>query len=604
MYLGVNGYLANMTDAKRRIAAILSADVVSYSRLMGADERATLNALNSSRAVFQEHISAHDGRVVDTSGDSVLAVFGSVVEAVLCALEVQEAIALLNTPLVRERWMQFRIGVNLGDVIEQDDGTVYGDGVNIAARLENLAQPGGITVSGQVHDFIEGKIQETIEFIGEHEVKNIVRPIRVYQIGKATETENSDQVAKIKQADNEVPDRPSIAVLPFTNMSDDADEIYFADGISEDIITELSRFQELVVMARNSTFTYKGKAVNVKTVGEELKVRYILEGSVRKGGDRVRVTAQLVEASTGHHIWAERYDRRLEDVFAVQDELTGKIVATLIGKLLDSERRRSRSDERTENLQAYELVLRGRELWFRANEQDNCAARKLYEQAIAVDPEYGRAYASLAWSYLSAYNEYWTDDPKATLAKALETALTGVAVNPASHSNRLALGQVYFYSKNLDKALESLEKGIALNPNDPDGYVFLATVLSHNGAPKEALQRLDQAFGLTPNLAQWQRSIYVVAYFNARRYDDAIAEWEKLDDPSNYFYRWIAATFANVGRLDEARAMAQRYLDAYPDFDLEVHLSRMPFRRPEDLVHYRDGLVKAGLGHEEDCVVD
>jgi adenylate cyclase len=588
-----------MADTKRRLTAILSADVVSYSRLMGADEQATLNTLNSSRTVFRDHIATHEGRVVDTSGDSVLAVFDSVVEAIRCAIAVQQSLEELNTPLPVERRMQFRIGVNLGDVIEQGDGTVYGDGVNIAARLESLAPAGGITLSGQVHDFIEGKIEEPIEYIGEHEVKNIVRPIRVYQIGDAKAATEDTQSGEKKSPEFRLPNRPSIEVLPFTNMSEDTEEAYFADGISEDIITELSRFQELVVIARNSTFTYKGTAVNVQTVGEELNVRYILEGSVRKGGNRVRVTAQLVEAATGHHLWAERYDRSIEDVFAVQDELTGKIVATLIGKLLDSERRRSRKDDRTENLQAYELVLRGRELWLRQTKEDNIAARKLYKQAIAVDPEYGRAYASLAWSYISAYNEYWADDPEATLAKALAAARKGVAVNPASHSNRLALGQIYFFSKELNRALESCEKGIELNPNDPDGYVFLATSLSHNGAAEEALRRLDQAFGLNPNMPQWQQAIYIVAYFNARRYEEAITVWEKLDDPSIYFYRWIAATFAQVGRLDEARKMANKYLEAYPDFDLGDHVKRMPFRLEEDSHHYKEGLERAGLGQKE-----
>lgn len=591
-----------MAENRRKLAAILSADVVSYSRLMGADERATLETLNNSREVFRTLIATHDGRVVDTSGDSILAIFDSVVESIQAAIEIQRDLEARNDRMAADRRMQYRIGVNLGDVIEQADGTIYGDGVNIAARLESLAPAGGITLSGQVFDFIEGKVEESIEFIGEHEVKNIVRPIRVYQIGRihrgdAVREESSAAVARV------LPHKPSIAVLPFTNMSDNEDEVYFADGISEDIITALSRFREIMVVARNSTFAYKGQAVNVSEVGEALNVRYILEGSVRKGGNRVRVTAQLVEAASGHHLWAERYDRQIEDVFAVQDELTGKIVATLVGHLADSERRRVLGDDRTENLQAYELVLRGREHWFRFTNEDNCTARRLYKQAIALDPEYGRAYASLAWSYLTAYNEYWADDPQATLDKALEIALKGVQVNQSSHSNRLALGQVYFYRKELSRALEAIEKGISLNPNDPDGFVFLATVLSHNGASDQALQRLDQAFGLNPNLAQWQRSAYVVAYFNARRYDEAIAVWEKLDSPQIYFYRWIAAAFAHAGFEERACAAAAHYLKAYPMFDLTDHLNRMPFRLEADLAHYGEGLMRAGLGNDARCAV-
>ncbi len=591
-----------MAEARRRLSAILSADVVSYSRLMGTDEQATLDTLNAYRAVFRGHIEGHDGRVVDTAGDSILAVFDSVVEAVRCAIDVQRDVENRNDGLERDRRMQYRIGVNLGDVIEQDDGTIYGDGVNIAARLESLAPAGGITLSGQVHDFVEGKIDEAIEFVGEHEVKNIARPVRVYQIARLHRTPDHARGAAAEA--NRPPNRPSIAVLPFTNMSDDREEAYFADGISEDIITELSRFQELMVVARNSTFTYKGQAVKVQEVGEALNVRYILEGSVRKGGNRVRVTAQLVEAASGHHLWAERYDRQMEDVFAVQDELTGKIVATLVGKLLDSERRRARGDDRTENLQAYELVLRGREHWFRFTEEDNEKARELYERAIEIDPEYGRAYASLAWSYVTAYNEYWAENPKEALDQALAIARRGVEVNPASHSNRLALGQVHFYRKELTRALEAIEKGIELNPNDPDGYVFLATVLSHNGAPDEALARLDQAFALSPNLTAWHRSVYIVAYFNARRYEDAVAVWEKLDDPPTYFYRWIAATFAHLGRDEEACAAARRYLKVYPNFDLADHLRRMPFRLPEDLAHYAEGLKRANLCLDAGCAID
>ena len=587
-----------MAESRRKLTAILSADVVSYSRLMGSDERATLNTLNAYRTVFRDCISTHEGRVVDTAGDSILAVFDSVVEAVESAIEVQKELEARNQALSTDRRMQFRIGVNLGDVIEQDDGTVYGDGVNIAARLESLAQAGGVTMSGQAHDFIEGKIKEPMEFIGEHEVKNIARPVRVYQ---ARCQENGDAIPDTsaeKSSHSTQPAKPSIAVLPFTNMSKDADEAYFADGISEDIITELARFQELDVIARNSTFIYKGQAVKIQEVGAELNVRYVLEGSVRKGGGRVRVTAQLIEVATGHHLWAERYDRQIEDVFAVQDELTGKIVATLVGKVFDSERRRSRGDERTENLKAYELVLRGRELWYRFTQEDNRAARKLYKEAIALDREYGRAYASLAWSYITEYTEYWADDPQGTLDKALEIALQGVQVDSASHSNRLALGLVYFYSKKLRRALEAYEKGIELNPNDPDGYVFLATALSHNGAAEQALQRLDHAFGLSQNLAQWHHSNYIVAYFNARRYEDAVAVWEKLDKPPVYFYRWIAAAFAHLGRIDEAQAIARKYLEIYPKFDLAEHLTRMPFRLEEDLAHYEEGLKLAGLGRE------
>ncbi|MCZ6770787.1 MAG: tetratricopeptide repeat protein [Proteobacteria bacterium] len=588
-----------MAESKRRLRAILSADVAGYSRLMGDNEKATVKTLNAYRDVFSNSVADHAGRVVDTAGDSVLAVFESVVEAVDGALEIQTELEERNAMLLRERRMRFRIGINLGDVIEQDDGTIYGDGVNIAARLESLADPGGIALSGTAHDFVDGKIKATINFVGEHEVKNIAKPVRVYRIGPRSEAEpeSESKSAAPRTAASKTHARPSIAVLPFTNMSDDAEESYFADGISEDIITELSRFKELIVTARNSSFTYKDKAVNAQQIGIELGVRYILEGSVRKAGDRVRVTAQLIEAEGGHHIWAERFDRRLEDVFAVQDELTSKIVATLVGQLVDTERRRVGTDTHTEDPKAYDLVLRGRELFYHMNSDDNLAARKLYEQAIELDPSYGRAYASLAWTYMMAYNEYWSDEQYLELDRALEIAQRGVQVDPASHSNRLALGQVHFFRKALAKAIESFEKAIDLNPNDPDGYAFLSQALSLNGQSEKAIELLDHAFELNANLGQWHRMQYIVAYFNARRYNDAALIYERLENPHAmpFYQRWIAATFTYLGRDEEARAAAARYRTTYPNFDLTEHLCRIPFAQEEDREHYGEGLRRAGL---------
>ena len=316
-----------MAKAKRRLAAILAADVAGYSRLMGDDERATMDTLNAYRAIFRQHIADHDGRVVDTAGDSVLAVFGSVVEAVESAVEVQAQIAVSNADLAEPRRMLFRIGINLGDVIEQDDGSLYGDGVNVAARLESLAEPGGICLSESAHMQAEGKVESAFEDIGEHEVKNIAKPVRAYRVA------GGDAAPAAAEPALGIPDKPSIAVLPFTNMSGDAEQDYFSDGITEDLITELSRFRELFVIARNTTFTYKGKAVNVEQVGRDLGVRYVLEGSIRKAGNRVRITAQLIDAKTGGHVWAERYDRVLEDIFELQDEITRQMVGTLGVKL-------------------------------------------------------------------------------------------------------------------------------------------------------------------------------------------------------------------------------------------------------------------------------
>ena len=470
-----------MADSKRRLRAILSADIAGYSRLMGDDEKATLKTLNAYREVFGNSIAQHAGRIVDTAGDSVLAAFESVVEAVDSAIEIQTELEERNAMLLHERRMRFRVGINLGDVIEQDDGTIYGDGVNIAAWLESLADPGGIALSGSAHDFVEGKVKAPVNFVGEHEVKNIAKPVRVYRIGPPPDDQKIETPASASSAESSVPSRPSIAVLPFENMGGDEEQAYFADGITEDIITELSRFQELVVTARNSTFTYKGKSVKAQDVGKELNVRCILEGSVRKSGDRVRVTAQLIEAATEDHIWAERYDRKLEDVFAVQDELTSKIVATLFGQLVETERRRARTSTETENPKAYDLVQRGREIWYRFTPEDNRAARKLYEQAIELDPEYARAYSSLAWTHMIDYNEYWAEEPQKALDLALEFAQKGVQIDPVSHTSRLALGQVFFFRKDLTKSIESFERAIELNRNDADAYAFLSQAFCLNG---------------------------------------------------------------------------------------------------------------------------
>lgn len=592
------------TEPKRRLLAILSADVVGYSRLMGEDDAGTLAMLNAARTVFREHVEAHTGRIVDTAGDSVLAVFDSVVEAVDAAVEIQDEMLALNAERAPQSRMLFRIGINLGDVLEQTDGTVYGDGVNIAARLEALAEAGGLCVSGQAYDFVRDRGGINWQFLGEQEVKNIARPLRAYRSdltsdtgGSAINTSSTAGASSGVEAitAQQLPARPSIAVLPFANMGSNTDDEYFADGISEDIITELSRFRDLIVTARNSTFVYKGRAVDAQDVGRELNVRYILEGSVRKAGDRVRVTAQLIEAESGHHLWAERYDRRLEDVFAVQDELTRRIVSTLVGRLIESERKRARTEVDHENAAAYDLVLRGRELWFKFNREDNLAARGLYLQAIKVDPEYPRAYAGLAWTYSMAYNEYWTDDPKGSLEKAYDYAQRAVHMDPSSHSFWLCLGMVYFFKKNLARAIECFEKAIELNVNDADSYSFLSQALSLNGEPDKAIKLLDHAFEINPYLGDWPRSLYGLAHFIARRYDEAVSVINNIVEPSVSNSRWFAAVYGALDEPEKAAPYVKRYLAAYPDFDFDEHICRVPFRLETDREHYAESLKRAGF---------
>ncbi|HEX4235673.1 MAG TPA: adenylate/guanylate cyclase domain-containing protein, partial [Caldimonas sp.] len=387
---------------RQRLATILVADVAGYSRLMGSDECGTVAALDSARAVFREAIASHQGRVVDMAGDSVLAVFDSAAGAVDCALMVQCSLGDAARELAEDCRMLFRIGIHLGDVMEKSDGSVYGDGVNIAARLEGLAEPGGVAVSESVLAVVKRRVAASFDELGEQRVKNIAEPVRAYRVrsaaaGAAPGASGDNGAAQSgRAAGQSVPrdrvDKPSIAVLPFNNMSGDSEQEFFADGITEDIITELSRFRELFVISRNSSFKYKGKAVEVQKFARELGVQYVVEGSVRKVGQRVRITVQLIDATTDRHLWAERYDRELEDIFAIQDEVTSAIVATLPGRVEAAARDRA-SRLTTDNLAAYECVLTGKVLHHRGNREDNARAQRLLQRAIELDPNYAHAHA-------------------------------------------------------------------------------------------------------------------------------------------------------------------------------------------------------------------
>jgi adenylate cyclase len=578
----------------RKLAVILAADVAGYSRLMAADEEGTLTTLNARREVIDGLIARHHGRIFTTAGDSVMAEFASAVEAVRCAAAIQQEIELRNAGLPEARRMLFRVGVNLGDVMVGGDN-LFGDGVNVAARLEAVAEPGGICISAAVHDQIRNKVDLSFDDQGERSLKNIGYPVRVFGLRRERAAEHGFlPEAPAATSPTRPSALPSIAVLPFANLGGDPEQEYFADGMTEDLITELSRFQELRVIARNSVLTYKSHPVRIEEVGRDLGVRYVLEGSVRKAGGRVRITAQLIDAATSHHLWAERFDRDLADIFAVQDEVTSRIVATLAGKLADSERRRARS-ARTENLEAYDCVLRGRELWERFTPEDNREARRLYEQAIELDPDYARAYASLAWTYLVEHAERWVGPEDQPLERALDWARRGVMVNPASHSNHLALGQVCLSKGLHDEALEALQTAIALNPNDADGYVFLAQALNRAGRPEEAISLVEKAQRLNPAPPPWYASNLGVAYYLARRYDEAVTALRRGRPLGPMAYRWLAASYAQLGREQDAKVAAEAYLKLTPDFSLARHLEMLHFQDAADLEHYAEGLRKAGL---------
>ena len=575
---------------ERRLAAILATDVVGYSRLIRADEEGTIAALKALRAdLVEPKLSQHNGRIVKLMGDGMLAEFQSAVDAVRAAVETQEAVAKHNSGLPEDKRIQFRVGINLGDVVVDGDD-IHGDGVNVAARMESLAEPGGICISDKVYEEVRDRMDLPFEDLGEQKVKNITRPIHVWRwiVGSTRPT------ATTPVERPPLPDKPSIAVLPFDNMSDDPEQGYFADGITEDIITELSRFAELHLVSRNSAFVYKGKPVKTQDVSRDLNVRYVMQGSVRKSGNRVRIVVQLIDALTDNHVWAERYDRKFEDIFAVQDEVTRNIVATLAGRLEATERQRVRTD-RTENLGAYDYLLRGREIFHRFTPDANHEARRFYEKAIALDPNYARAYASLVWTYILDFREAWSDNPEEALDRALEVSRKGAGLCPTAHSIHLTLGHVLLHKGMHEDAIEALEAAVSLNPNDADSYVFLARALAYSGRPDDAVELVEEAMRVNSNFPNWYIWTKGMAYFIAQRYDEAITTLRNIKSPETRVYRWLAAAYGQKDYEKEARAAAEEYLRRSPHFSFDHHRKTEPFKETEDLEHYLSGLRKAGL---------
>ncbi|MDD1766797.1 MAG: hypothetical protein LUQ00_02645, partial [Candidatus Methanomethyliaceae archaeon] len=465
-------------EVKRKLAAILSADVKGYSRLMGEDEKGTVRTLNAYKEVMTGLIQHHHGRVVDAPGDNVLAEFASVVDAVQCAAEIQKELNTRNAELPDNRRMEFRIGINLGDVIEEGD-KIFGDGVNIAARVQGLADGGGICISGSAYEQVENKVAVSFEYLGEHKVKNITRPLRVYKV--IPQSGVADEMDKRL----ELTEKPSIAVLPFANMSGDPEQEYFSDGITEDLITDLYKISGLFVIARHSVFTYKGKAAKVQEVGRELGVRYVLEGSVRKAGSRLRITAQLVDTLTGGHLWAERYDRDLKDVFALQDEVTQKIVESLAVKLTKREEDRL-ARRYTDNLEAYDLVLRGLEFYFRFRQETNLQAREIFQKVIDLDPEYALALARLGWTYLREWSLGWAQSPD-SLQRASELAQRAIALDDSLSDGHALLAETYLWKKRHDDAIAEAEKAVILDPNNAERMLDLGNILAYAGRPEEGI---------------------------------------------------------------------------------------------------------------------
>jgi len=582
---------------ERRLAAILAADVVGYSRLMGQDEAGTLARLKAFRTdVLDPVVTKHDGRIFKLMGDGAMVEFASVVQAVACAAALQRAASLREDALAEDQKIQLRIGVNLGDVMVED-GDLYGDGVNVAARLEGLAEPGGVCVSAKVHDEVGEKLDLVYEDLGPQEVKNIAAPVRVYRIVLGQARPRVKALA--------LPEKPSVAVLPFANMSGDPEQSYFSDGITEDIITELSRFRSLFVIARNSSFVYRGAAVDMRQVGRELGVRYVVEGSVRRAGNRVRITAQLIEASTGNHLWAERYDRDLEDIFAVQDEIAQLIVSTLAERL-DAAEGEQRKRKPLANPTAYDLVLRGHEIYLRMTKEGNAEARRLDMQAIEVDPGFAIAHHRLAWTYLIDFELGWRGPPEELIAKARAAAQRATDLDPAEARAEMALACACMAGRDFEAGDVHARRAYKLNPNDAEIVVLRGNMDACLGQAASGLRLIEHAIRLNPFTPGWYLWIYGVALYAARRYDEALAAFREMKDPTTVIHAKIAAACARLGRVDEAErematflALAAAEHSSYPGEDTaawRAYFSHsLQFRDPAELDHWIEAFREAGL---------
>jgi len=578
----------------RRLAAILAADVAGYSRLIGADESGTLTRLKAIRAeLIDPTIAAQNGRLVKTTGDGLLVEFSSVVDALRCATEVQAGMAERNGTVPADKRIQFRIGINMGDIVVED-GDIFGDGVNVAARLEGLAEPGGICVSARVQEDAAGKLELAFEDMGEQALRNIARPVRAYRVATGPVSAPAQQPHALA-----LPDKPSIAVLPFANMSADPDQEFFADGIAEDIITALSRYPFLFVISRNSSFTYKGRAVDVKAVGSELGVRYVLEGSLRKSGNRVRVTAQLVDAETGNHIWAERYDRDLVDIFTVQDEITEAVTIAVAPAIRNAELQRA-ARKPTESLDAWAAYQRGLWHFFKLTPEDNILAQGFFQQAIDVDPTFAGGYRGLAMAYGQAVTDFRARTPIEAHSSAESLARRAIALDPADAEAHSTLAGVKLYARgDYEGALAEAQRALALSPNLASAHGTLAQTLIFSGQPEEGLVALERSIRLDPHnrMPQVRLNLLTLGLYFSRKYE-ASAEVAKralrLNPEYPLTYRWLAAALGQLGRTAEAKEALERAIEIAPaSFDQFVR-QRMPWHRPEDYAHMVEGLRKAG----------
>jgi adenylate cyclase len=622
---------------KRKLAAILSADVVGYSRLMDDDEEATVRTLNSYRTAMSDLIQQYRGRVVDTTGDNLMAEFTSVVDAVNCAVEIQRELGERNAELPYKRKMEFRIGVNLGDVIEEE-GRIYGDGVNIAARVEAIAETGGICITGRAYDQVANKLGLEYEHLGEHQVKNISTPIRVYRVlshpgAAAHRVIKAKKVVRHKwrliaiavsvililavaavviweqyfhlphveilAAEDKMfnlPKGPKVAVLPFNNMSGDPSLEYLSDGLTENVITGISGYPKLFVIARHSSFSYKGKPVNVKQVAQELGVRYLIEGSVQKIENRLRITAQLIDAATGHHIWAERYDRDLKDLFEVQDEITMRIIKALAVELTEGDQFRTRLN-RPGNIEAFIKLLKAYESYRQHNKEANANARKLIEESIELDPKHPESYLLMALTYQEDIY-FGSESPLYSFAQATKYLKKAIALDNNNSDAFIVLSLLHTMKRNHEEAIAAAKQAIKLHPSAADAYFGLGSAFYWSNKPTEAIDYLKKAIRLNPMPPSYYFLILGHCYRALERFEEALEFYKKTVEvaPNSVFaHLGFAVTYIYMDREQEARASALKVLSIDPDFSVNAVVKASTHKNREGIKSFYEAARKAGL---------
>lgn len=557
---------------------------------MRVDETATHRQIKADvAAIFVPKIREHRGRVVKTTGDGVHAEFASIVDSVQCAVAMQRAVAARPADLPGNARLLYRLGINLGDIIVEEDD-IYGDGVNIAVRVQGLAEPGEILLSGDAHRQAKGKLDVEFEDLGHHSVKNISEPIHVFRV--ALPNGKPAAVRRPAEAPRAQPGAvSSIMVLPFDNLSGDANQGYFSDGLTNDIITDLSKFSELFVIASHTAFIYKAKSVDVQTIHRELGVGYVVEGSVRRSGERVRVNVQLTDTAGGRHLWAERYDRPAQDLFQVQDEIVQTIVGTLVTRVGISERMRAL--HKTENLRAYDFYLRGRAAMQAWTDDANRQAKEFFARAMELDPFFALAYGGLSYTHIQAWLAGWERSPE-SLRRARELAQQAVVLGPSDADNQWSLGAAYIYSREFEKGMSAYERAVDLNPNNPDLLMDMADALVYVARPDEALAHIQRAMRLNPIHPDAYLWTLGIALYHCGRYEESLAALLRMSHPPNLVRRQVAAVYVRLGRIEEARKIADEFLREDPTYRLERE-AVWPHKNPKDLEAFVDDLRRAGL---------